>query len=113
MRRQYINPPPDFPMFMYKNRPEYVLPALIEWANKEYNDGLKFAAERGYWKELAYVSSEYSPLRVLAEMSGFRKICAYVQQGSVEGWKRVPKEHREFIMRSYELRDLLYRLRGR
>ncbi len=109
MRRQYINKPPDFPMFMYKNRPEYVLPALIEWANKEYSDGLDFCAKRGYYREYKYINEEYSPLRILAEMSGFRKICAYAEQGSMEGWNRMPREHREFIMRSYELRDLLLR----
>lgn len=107
--RQYITPPPSVPMFLYKSRPEYVLPDLIEWAIKEYNDGLEFAARRGYWKELAYVSKEYSPMRILAEMSGFRKICAYVQQGSEDGWNSLSKPQREFILRSYELQGLLSR----
>jgi len=108
MRRQYITNPPNLPAFLYKHRPEYTLPKLIAWAKQEFDDRLRYCAENGYWYELKRLNDEYSPMRVLAEMSGFRRICANVVNNQA-GWNKLSGRDRVFIRRSYELRDLLMR----
>ena len=106
--RQYVVNPPNIPMFIHKNYPQQTLPKLIQWAEKEFDARLKYCAENGYWYELKRLNEEYSPMRILAEMSGFRKICAYLQNNQ-RGWNELTGRQRVFVRRSYELRDLLMR----
>ena len=105
---QYIIPPPDLPMFLHKNRPEYTLPQLITWANKEHRSRLRYCAKNGYYREWKRLNDDYSPIRVLAEMGGFRKICSYLIN-NLDGWNRLSRQERKFIESAYRLRDLLLR----
>lgn len=108
MTQQYITPPPDLPMFVHKHYPEKTLPQLIVWAQREFQDRLIHCAERGYFRTLKYLNEEYSPIRILAEMSGFRKICSYLINNE-KGWNKMTVRERRFIRSAYELRDLLLR----
>ncbi len=108
MKRQFMTAPPNIPLYLYKHRPDYTLPRLIEWAKQELEDRINYCAKRGYLKEYLILTKEYSAMRVLAEMSGFRRICANAVQNE-DGWNRMTGRERVFIRRSYELRDLLLR----
>lgn len=102
---QFITPPPDIPLFVYK-RSASALVELIKWANKEWIDRVKYCAHHGYLKEHTRLTKDYSPIRILAEIPGYRKICANVSQSS---WDGLNSRQRSFIRRALELRDLLLR----
>jgi len=104
-RPQYINKPPSFPLFIYKTSPQ-ALRELVAWANTEYNDWLKYLTKNGYYKQLDYFNKNVSPYRILAEMSGFRRIASLISQ---KIWNELSGRERVFIRRSYELRDALLR----
>lgn len=101
----YITPPPAIPEFMFK-RYASSLEAMIEWAEKEFQDRLKYCASHGYWKTLKYLNEEYSPVRLLAETHGFRKMCAMI---TPQSWNKLTGRHRVFIRKAFELRDILFR----
>lgn len=103
---QYITPPPDLPMFLYRRYAKSSLQKLIEWAKAEHQARLVFCAEHGYWREFKRLNEEYSPIRVLAEIKGFRRICANLTQ---EGYNQLSGRERVFIRRAYEFRELLFR----
>ena len=104
--RQYINPPPIFPDYIIKHYPHRVMRELMEWSKKEFHDRLIYLSEHGYWKELRRMNENWSPIRILAEMKGFRKMCAYINN---EKYNQFTGRERVFIRRAYELRDLLLR----
>lgn len=104
MRNAYIIQPPSVPMFLYKNHPSN-LRNLIEWAKKEHNARLRYCAEHGYFRELKRLNEDYSYLRVLAEIKGFRKICATISQNA---WNELSGRDRVSIRRAYEFRELLF-----
>ena len=106
---EYVIPPPDFPDFVFKR---YVQPLeeLIDWARKEYQARLIHCAEKGYWRTLKYLNEEYSPYRILAELHGFRKYCSYLNQNPQ--WAGAKKSTQRFIVKSYQLRDMLFRQNG-
>ena len=104
-RPQYINPPPDVPLFVYKTSTQ-ALQELIKWANKEHRAWLQYLSENAYYKQLTYFTHNVSPYRILAEMSGFRHIASVISQRS---WDKLSGRERVFIRRSYELRDHLLR----
>ena len=106
--QQYVIPPPDVPLYLYKNRPEMTLPQLIRWAEAEFQSRLVYLAEHGYWRELKVMNEQWSPIRILAEMRGFRRICAFLVNNA-DGWNRMSTVDRRFITRAFELRDLLLR----
>ena len=99
---QYITPPPNLPMFLYR-RPS-ALKNLIYWARKEHSDRMMYCINHGYWKEFKRLNEDYSPMRVLAEMKNFRKICTTLTQGS---WDQLTGRERVFIRRAFELGGLL------
>ena len=100
---QYITPPPNVPVFLYKTHP-FALRHLIEWAKAEHQERLQYCAERGYYRELKRLNDDYSPIRVLAEMDGLGKICAKITQKT---WDKLTFRERVFIRRAYEMRNLL------
>jgi hypothetical protein len=67
---------------------------------------LKYCATHGYWKTLKYLNEEYSPVRLLAEIHGFRRMCANIDQNT---WNKLTGRQRVFIRRAFELRELLFR----
>jgi hypothetical protein len=102
---QYITPPPDLPPFVYK-RSATSLKGLISWATKEHRERLKYCAKRGYFREWTRLHNDYSPMRVLAEMDGLRKVLSMITQ---EVWDQLTMRERVFIRRAFELRGLLSR----
>lgn len=102
---QYIIQPPDVPEFLYK-RNYQAWKQLIDWAKAEFQARLIYLSENGYWKELRNLNQNYSPMRILAEMSGYRKLCSLL---SGELWNELTGRERVFIRRSFELRDILFR----
>jgi hypothetical protein len=101
----YITPPPDIPYFMFK-RYASSFERMIKWAEKEFQDRLRYCAEHGYWRTLKYLNEEYSPVRLLAEIHGFRRMCANIDQNT---WNKLTGRQRVFIRRAFELRELLFR----
>ena len=108
-KSEYVIQPPEFPDFIFKR---HIQPfeELIEWAKKEYQARLIYCAEHGYWKSLKYLNEEYSPYRILAELSGFRRYCAYLQYNAQ--WAGARKYTQRFITKSYQLRDMLFKQNG-
>ncbi len=104
---QYYIAPPNIPEFMYK----WSMGAwkeLLLWSWNEYQERLKQNARRGNFRELTVQASEFSPERVLAEVHGFRKFCALLSQNE-KLWNQFTRAQRRYIVRCYELRDLLLR----
>jgi hypothetical protein len=79
------------------------------WSYREYRERLKQLPRRGHLKELNYQARESSPLRVLAEMSGFRGLCAVLVKRPWM-WNRLPKEQRDYIRKAFELRGYLIKI---
>lgn len=105
MSSQYVIPPPDVPEFMYKSYSSTWID-LIQWANREYRARLHYLAKNGYVREFKVMNEEYSPIRILAELSGYRRFCSKMTQGV---WDKFSGRERVFIRRAYELRDILKR----
>jgi len=77
-RIQYIQQPPDVPFFL-TSRASY-LRNLIRWAKDEHQRWIMRCTEGGYYRYLKVLNEEYSPIRMLAEMPQFRRICANISQ---------------------------------
>lgn len=104
---QYIISPPDLPTFLYKSNAS-ALKGLISWATKEHRKRLAYCARRGYFREWKRLHEDYSPVRVLAEMEGFHKICSLITE---DVWNELSARERVFIRRAYELRGMLLKRR--
>lgn len=102
MSTEYITPPPNVPFFLFNRA--VVLKNMIEWAKKEHAARIQFCADRGYYRELKRLNEDYSPMRVLAEVNGFRRICAKITESV---WNELTGRERVFIRRSFEIRQLL------
>lgn len=96
-------PPPDIPSFLYKSNTQ-ALRNLIAWAKREWIERVNYCADNGYMKQHARLTSDYSPMRILAEMSGYRRICSEISSRS---WNGLSGRDRVFIRRAYELERLL------
>lgn len=103
MKRQYVIDPPALPLFLYK-RNETAWIRLIDWAKREFHARLVYCAENGYMREFKWLNENSSAMSILAELSGFRRMCA-VMETCV--WNEFTMRERSFIRRSFELRDLL------
>jgi hypothetical protein len=101
----YITQPPNIPYFMFQHYASS-FEKMIAWAEKEFQDRLRYCAEHGYWRTLKYLNEEYSPYRILAEVHGFRRMCAKIDQNT---WNKLTGRQRVFIRKSFELRELLFR----
>lgn len=104
--QQYVIPPPDVPLFLYKTSTQ-ALRELIYWAKMEHTRELRISAQRGYMKTVKYLTEEYSPIRILAEVSGFRKICASIIADS-RAWNGLTARERRFFRDAYSMRDMLF-----
>ena len=104
-RSSYINQPPDFPEFMFKVYANPII-AMIEWAKKEHRDRMVYCSRHGYYRELKMLNEEYSPIRILAEVHKFRKYCSMLTDSV---WRKLTKSQRDFIIESYELREMLFK----
>jgi len=100
---QYCIQPPTFPMFMFKHN-QSVWNKLVQWSKDEFQARLVYLSEHGYWRELKKMNEEYSPIRILAELHGYRRMCANMTQ---ELYDSFSGRERVFIRRAFELRDLL------
>ena len=98
----YIVKPPDVPMFLTSRVSN--LRQLIKWSQQEHQRWLIRCAEGGYWKYLKVLNEEYSPIRFLAELHGFRRICANITK---HDWDNLTGRERVFIRRAFEMRELL------
>lgn len=109
---QYYIQPPDIPEFLYKTSHK-AWQDLMVWAYKEYRRRLTYLSRGGNYLELTRQSNEFSPIRILAELSGFRRYCAemrdhWANTGSC-AWNKMDKKEQHFIVAAYEMRELLFR----
>ncbi len=105
MNSQYVIPPPNIPEFMYKSYTNVWLD-LIEWAKQERKARLIYLSKNGYYKEYKKFLENDSPIKILAELSGYRRFCALLNQGV---WDTFTGRQRVFLRRALELRDFLKR----
>lgn len=103
---KYYTPPPDLPAFIYKRYPVSSVSQLIAWSKKEYNDALRLFAKRGEFATVRLLTTNYSPMRLLAEMEGFKAIVAILVRDS-RVWNSLSGRDRVFIRRAYELYEML------
>lgn len=99
----FILQPPSVPMFLYKSHAG-TWREHIKWARKEFQARIRYLAEHGEWKLLKWMNENSSPIRVLAELPDYPKMCAKLDDGA---WNRLSREEREFITGAYELRAML------
>lgn len=106
MRNQqyYINPP-NIPEYLYRSHFEAWRQLMI-WSWNEYQERLKRLSRNGHYKELHVQASKFSPERVLAESTGFRKKCSIMTS---EVWDQFTRAQQDYLIRCYDLRDLLLR----
>lgn len=100
---QYVIQPPSFPtpVFRVSSIP---YAELMEWAKMEYSARLDYCVRRGYWHEHRILTSNYSPVRILSELSGFRRYCSMMTE---RVWNKFSRPERRFLVDALELRDLL------
>ena len=104
MNVQYIEQPPDVPIFLASRATN--LQGLIQWAKSEHQRWIMRCTEHGYYRYLKVLNEEYSPIRFLAEMPGFRRICANITEYE---WNKLSRSERRFVTNAFQLRDLLFR----
>lgn len=98
----YIVQPPSVPFFLI-TRPTH-LHNLIQWAKDEHRRWLIRCADNGYFRYLKVLNEEYSPIRFLAEMHEFRRICAKITERE---WNQLSRADRKFLTSAFTLRDIL------
>jgi len=108
MSTRYVIPPPDVPEFLYGTY-ESAWRDLIYWAKREHIARLRYCADHGYIKEFRRQQREWSPVRILAELSGFRRYCGILQKRGRRIWKNFFREEQDFLISCLKLRDLLKR----
>jgi len=102
---QYYIQPPSAPDFVYKIsvRAWY---DLMYWSYAEYKERINQNSTKGNYREVAVQAREYSPIRILAEMQGFRRLCSIMPSRI---WKMFERREQDYLTRCYELRDHLFR----
>lgn len=101
--RYFTSPPTNIPEFFFR-RYAWMWRKLIAWSTKEYNDALILFSRRGAMKTVKYLNEEYSAMRILAEMPGFRRLVAILTQ---DVWDDFTVRERSFIRRAYEIHTRL------
>lgn len=101
--RYFTLPPTNVPEFFFRHY-VWTWRNLIAWSVKEYDDALILFSKRGAMKTVKYLSKEYSAMRVLAEMPGFRRMIANITQ---DVWDKFDMRERVFIRRAWEIYELL------
>lgn len=107
--RYYTLPPEEVPAFIYKHYPNALVrhaQDLIAWSKKEYNDALRLYARRGEFATVRLLTTNYSPMRLLAEMDGFRRIVALLVRDA-DIFNSLSGRDRVFIRRAYEVYEML------
>lgn len=105
MEVEYFIKPPSIPEFLFKrNRQAWY--ELMGWAYREYKYRLDHNAKKGYPREFVVQHREYSPIRILAEMRGFRKLCSIMTS---ELWDSFSRREQDFLIRCFDMRDKLFR----
>lgn len=107
---RYYNPiPVGNPDFIYRRYPNSIVTdaeKMIAWAKREYNDALRMFAKRGQFDTVRSLSQNYSPMRLLAEAQGFRKMVAFLVQDA-DVWNQLSGRDRVFIRRAWEIYEML------
>jgi hypothetical protein len=101
---QYIRQPPSVPGFLSARSVN--LRNLVRWAKDEHQRWIIKCTKGGYYKYLVVLNEEYSPIRFLAEMHGFRNICSRITEYE---WNNLCREDRKFITEAFKLREFLFR----
>lgn len=101
---QYIQAPPSVPEFLSGRVAN--LRKLIQWSKDEHQRWIIRCTKEGYYRYLKVLNEEYSPIRFLAEMPGFRNVCAHISQND---WDMLSSRERKYIRAAFELRDQLFR----
>lgn len=104
MNARYFNEPPSLPDYFYRHYTVRAFRALISWSKKEYDDAVRLFSKRGAMKTVKYLNEEYSAMRVLAEMPGFRRIVSLLNENN---YNLLDARERQFIRRAYEINEHL------
>lgn len=78
---------------------------LIQWSKMEYNKMVVEASKRRLSiRAVQYLHEEYSAIRVMAEMEGFRDLLAMVNE---DNYNQLDGRDRVFLRKAYEMYRLL------
>lgn len=102
----FQNPHPvaRLPKFIYKHYAPQVFGLLMRWTDNEYNRAIDYANRHGNLNQARMLYKEWSGMRILSQMEGFRYICAQLDERS---WNQLDRKTRKFIRKSFELYELL------
>jgi len=81
---QYFIQPPSLPEFMFK-RNKQAWYEIMSWSYREYRERINHNARHGHMRELTVQHREYSPIRILAELHGFRRLCSIMTSELIVG----------------------------
>ena len=102
---EYFIQPPSIPEFLFKTKKDAWY-ALMAWSYKEYKQRIEHNMIHGHVRELVVQDREYSPIRILAEMSGFRKLCSIMTS---ELWDSFSRREQDYLIACFEMREHLFR----
>lgn len=105
MSRKYYNPPPwvslnNVPQFIINRYIASYVQRMVQWSIKEYDDAIRNASERGEYQFVKYLTTEYSPMKILATWDAFSEMITVL---SNTGPIRMSAKDRSFIRKSYQL----------
>jgi len=101
----YVIQPPSFPDVVFKMSTKPYL-ELMEWAKTEFNARLDYCAKHGYMREHRELTRNFSPVRILAELTSYRRFCSIMSERI---WNEFRREERRFFVDAFELREFLMR----
>lgn len=105
MSAYYINPPkPTYLTYLSPKMASRFYVKLAEWADQEYSTALRSAISRGRYNITRCLSDEWSGMRVLSNLEGFRMMCAKIDE---ETWNLLDRKTRKFITKAFEMYELL------
>ena len=105
MSAYYVSPPkPNYLTYLTPKMASRFYLKLAEWADLEYATALRGAISRGKMGTIRCLSDEWSGMRVLSQLEGFRMMCAKIDE---ETWNLLDRKTRKFITKSYEIYELL------
>jgi len=102
---QYYIQPPSVPDFVYKVSIQAWYELMV-WSYREYRERIHQNPARGYLRETTEQAREYSPIRVLAEMRGFRRLCSIMPN---RVWDSLERQEQDYLICCLGLRDHLFR----
>lgn len=102
---EYFISPPSIPEFLFKTS-KGAWYEIMSWSYREYKYRIEHNMVHGHPRELVVQDREYSPIRILAEMAGFRRLCAIMTS---ELWDSFSRREQDYLIACFDMREKLFR----